>query len=312
MEPKVPSEALRVLLCGTGWIEVVSFVARALAEAGVEAEVSVRDPTRPLAPQLGDTEVALPSNARFGAAEIEAAPRLRLIQQPAVGYENIDLAAARARNLPVCNTPGSNTDAVAQAALLLILALARRVPEARRRFAEARIGGPVGRELTRRRLGIIGMGKTGARLADAARALGMEVEGVRSDAGRAALLAMLGRADVVSIHCPLTAATRGMIDDEALGAMREGALLVNVARGAIVDRDALVRALAAGRLGGVGLDVFWEEPWDPRDPLFGREDVLALPHVAGSTEEAFTRTAAVIARNVRAMLRGEPLEHRVD
>ncbi len=212
----------------------------------------------------------------------------------------------------MCNAPGSNTDAVAQAALLLILALARRAPEARRRFAEARLGAPVGRELTGRRLGIVGMGKAGARLADAARALGMEVEGVRSSDGRAALLAMLARADVVSIHCPLTGATRGMIDDEALGSMREGALLVNVARGAIVDRGALDRALAAGRLGGVGLDVFWQEPWDPRDPLFGREDVIALPHVAGSTEEAFTRIAAVIARNVRAMLRGEALEHRVD
>lgn len=312
MEPRTQGQAVRVLFCGTGWMEIVPFVERALAEAGVDAELTARDPALPLAPQLGDADVALPSNAPFGAAEIAAAPRLRLILQPAVGHEGIDLAAARARQIPVCNAPGANTDAVAQAALLLILALARRLPRAQRSMREAIVGVPCGRELTGRRLGVVGLGATGGRLADAARALGMEVEGVRSRDDRGALLAMLSRADVVSLHCPLTPATRGMIDDEALAAMRPGALLVNVARGAIVDRGALDRALAGGRLGGVGLDVFWEEPWDPADPLFARDDVVALPHVAGSTEESFTRIAAVVARNVRAWLRGEPLAHRVD
>ena len=304
--------AIRVMFCGTGWLDMIGHVRTALASAGVDAEVEARDPARPLAPQLAGAEVALPSNARFGAEELAAAPRLRLIQQPAVGHEGIDVAAARARGIPVCNAPGTNTDAVAQAALLLVLALARRVPAARRCFQEARIGAPLGVELSGRRLGVVGLGKTGARLADAARALGMEVEGVRSRSGRAALLEMLGRADVVSIHCPLTPETRGLLDEEAFAAMRPGALLVNVARGAIVDRPALERALASGRLRGAGLDVFWEEPWDPRDPLFAREDVIALPHVAGSTEEAFARIAAVVARNTRALLAGAPLEHRVD
>jgi D-3-phosphoglycerate dehydrogenase len=300
------------MFCGTGWIEVIPYIARALAVAGVDAEVVARDPSRPLAPQLDGIAVALPSNAVFGREEIAAAPRLKLIQQPAVGYEGIDVAAARAAGIPVCNAPGTNTDAVAQAALLLILVLARRLPRARRAFARAEIGTPVGIELGGRRLGVVGLGATGSRLAEFARALGMTVEGIRGRDERGGLLALLRRADVVSIHCPLTERTRGLFDDEAFAALPDGALLVNIARGAIVDRGALERALASGRLGGVGLDVFWEEPWNARDPLFARDDVIALPHIAGSTEGAFGRIAAIVARNTRDVLAGEPLVHRVD
>src|SRR5262245_49416474 len=118
--------AISVMFCGTGWLGVIPYIERALAEAGVDAVVTAHDRRRPLAPQLSSVEVALPSNARFGREEIEAAPRLRLIQQPAVGHEGIDLDAARARGIPVCNAPGINTAAVAQAALLLLLGLARR------------------------------------------------------------------------------------------------------------------------------------------------------------------------------------------
>ena len=109
---------MRALFCGTGWVDVVPMVASAVARTGVSVEVRARAPDLPLHEQLADIDIALPSNARFGAAEIEAAPRLRLIQQPAVGYEGIDLDAARARAIPVCNTPGGNSDSVAQATLL--------------------------------------------------------------------------------------------------------------------------------------------------------------------------------------------------
>lgn len=291
---------------------VVPFIERALAERGVSAEVALHDRTRPLEEQLADVDVLLPSNAHIGARELSAAPKLRLIQQPAAGYEGIDRACARARNIPVCNAPGKNADAVAQAALFLLLGLARRYPHARRAFARAEIGAPVGVELSGRTLGIVGLGRTGSRLADAARALSMNVEGVRSGDRRAGLLSMLSRADAISLHCPLTDATRGFIDDEAFNAMKPGAIVINAARGGIVDRGALVRALEAGKLGGVGLDVFWDEPWDPNDPLFARDDVMVLPHVAGSTEEAFARIAAVVAHNVDAVVRGAPLLHALE
>jgi phosphoglycerate dehydrogenase-like enzyme len=248
----------------------------------------------------------------FGADEIAAAPRLRLIQQPAVGFEGIDRVAARARGIPVCNAPGSNTDSVAQAALLLILALARRMRAASAQFERAIIGGPAGIELTGRTLGIVGMGRTGSRLATATSALGMQVHGITRAGGRDALHALLARADVVSIHCPLSDATRGLFDAAAFAAMKPGALPVNVARGAIIERDALEHALASGRLGGVGLDVFWQEPWNPSDPLFARDDVVVMPHVAGSTEESFARIAAVVAANIRALGDGTALAHRVD
>ncbi|MCA9679280.1 MAG: D-glycerate dehydrogenase, partial [Myxococcales bacterium] len=124
--------------------------------------------------------------------------------------------------------------------------------------------------------------------------------------------AFWARCDAITLHCPLTDATRGLIDDAALAAMRPGALLINAARGPIVDRAALEAALASGRLGGAGLDVFWDEPWDPTDPLWRHPRVVTLPHVAGSTTEAFDRIAAIVADNVARVRRGEPLQHRVD
>lgn len=302
---------LQVLYCGRGWPAFVDHLRAALAELEVVADVHVRDHDRPLPAQLGAVDVALPSNSLFGAEELAAAPRLRLLQQPAVGHETVDLGAARARGVPVCNAPATNTDAVAQAALLLLLGLARRLPLALRAFARAEIGAPVGVELTGKTLCVVGLGRTGERLASYARALGMNVTGVRSADGRARLLALLAEADAVSIHCPLTAATHRAFDEEAFAALKQGALLVNVARGAIVDRAALEHALAHGKLGGVGLDVYWDEPWDPADPLFAREDVLTLPHVAGATEASMTRIARVCARNVRALLDGDELAHRI-
>ncbi|MEI8255962.1 MAG: NAD(P)-dependent oxidoreductase [Deltaproteobacteria bacterium] len=304
--------SVRILFCGTGWLDIVPRIEAALSARGVDARVSVRDAGLPLRDQLGDIDVVLPSNCRFGADDLAAAPRLALIQQPAVGHEGIDIAAARARGVPVCNAPGSNTDSVAQAALLLALALARRFRVAQTAFARGTIGSPLGMDLSGRTLGVVGMGRTGSRLAEIARAIGMNVSSVGRTDGPDALLALLGRADVVSLHAPLTERTKGLLDDRAFATMKPGALLVNVARGGLVDRGALERALASGRLGGVGLDVFWEEPWDPRDPLFARDDVVVLPHVAGSTEESFARIADIVATNIAALVAHEPLVHRVD
>jgi phosphoglycerate dehydrogenase-like enzyme len=301
----------RVLYCGKGWPALVDHLRAALAELLVEADVRFRDHDRPLKEQLSDVDVVLPSNSILGSAELASAPRLRLVQQPAVGHETIDLAAARAARVPVCNAPATNSDAVAQAALLLVLALARRLPLARRAFERAEVGVPVGVELGGKTICIVGVGRTGSRLAEYAHALGMRVVGVRSVDGRARMLELLAESDVVSIHCPLTPLTHRSFDDDAFAAMKPGAFLVNVARGAIVDREALEHALDHGKLGGVGLDVFWEEPWDPNDPLFARENVVTLPHVGGTTTEALTRIARVCARNVRAIVDGEELAHRI-
>ena len=117
--------------------------------------------------------------------------------------------------------------------------------------------------------------------------------------------------DVLSLHCPLTEATRGLIDDAVLDRLKPGAFVVNCARGAILDRDAVERALATGRLGGLALDVYWDEPWDADDPLYHREDVITMPHVAGATQEALARIADIVCENIRRAARGTPPLHRV-
>ena len=300
--------AMELVFCGSGWPSIVDEIRRRLPDG---ARVRGRDRSRSLEEDLAGADVVLPSNQRLDAAAIAAPRRLVLIQQPAAGYEGIDLAAARARGVPVCNAPGVNATAVAEAALLLMLGLARRLGAARRAFAERRIGEPMGFELRGRRLGLVGEGRTGGALRRVAEGVGMQVASVRSTSTAGELRALVAAADVISIHCPLTPRTRGLFDGALLGAMQPGALLVNCARGAIIDRAALEAALAGGRLGGVGLDVFWEEPWDPADPLYARPDVLTLPHVGGSTEEAFGAIAEVVAENVRRVLRGEAPLHRV-
>jgi phosphoglycerate dehydrogenase-like enzyme len=298
---------MRVLFAGSGWKSFVDFLARHLPPS---YELAIWDRRGPLEAAVAEVEFLLPSNAPITASVVEAGSRLRLIQQPAAGVENIDLETARARGIPVCNAPGANPVAVAEAALFLMLALARRLPEAQRSFAAPVIGEPVGRQLAGRRLGIVGTGRSGTALAAIARGIGMEVSSIGSRRTDDEWDSFLAAADVVSLNCPLTDATRGLMNDRAFALMKPGALLINCSRGPVVDRGALERALD-GRLGGVGLDVFWHEPWDPADPLFAHPRVVVLPHVAGSTEEAFDGIATICADNILRVTRGDPPHHRI-
>ena len=254
--------------------------------------------------------VILPSNAPIDADAIAAPEDLRLIQQPAAGIENVDLAAAARRCVPVCNAPGANHVSVAEAATYLMLALARRVPAAARAFRERRVGVPLGIELFGKTLGIIGLGRAGTALAAIGRGLGMRILSVTSASEPAQLAALLAESDVISIHCPLTPQTRGLIGARALSRVKPGALLINCARGPIIDRAALISALDSGRVGGAGLDTYWEEPWDPDEPLYARDDVVTLPHVAGSTQESFARIADIVCDNVLRLGTGSDLMNR--
>jgi len=265
----------------------------------------------PLVEAIAEVDVLLPSNAKITPEVIHAARTLRLVQQPAAGTEQIDRATLVERGIPLCNAPGTNHISVAECALFLLLSLARRAPVAAAMLRDRVVGEPLGIELSGRTLGVIGMGRAGTALADRATALGMQVCALRRGASEAERMAFFAACDAISIHCPLTPETRGLVDARAFAAMRDGALLINVARGGVIDRAALVDALASGRLGGVGLDVHWTEPPDPEDPLYRDPRVVALPHVAGSTEEAFTRIADVVVENIARLERGEPLLHRV-
>lgn len=305
---KYSAASMRLLFCGSGWLPIVDYIA---ARLPVGTTIARWDRTQPLASVVHDVDVLLPSNAAIAADVIAAASRLRLIQQPAAGTERIARDAAIARGIPVCNAPGTNHIAVAELALYLLLALARRAPLAARALAAREVGVPIGIELSGRTLGIIGMGRTGGALAERARALGMTVLALARGASLAERRTFFAACDAISIHCPLDDATRGLVGADAFAAMRPGAFVINVARGGVIDRDALLAALASGHLGGVGLDVHWEEPPDPSDPLHADPRVVALPHVAGSTQEAFARIADVVIENLVRLERGQPLLHRV-
>lgn len=251
---------------------------------------------------------------RVDAEVFAAAPALRVVANHAVGYENLDLEAARARGIACTNTPGVLTAATADLAWALILAVARRVAEGDRLVRAGRWEGwhPLmlrGLELEGARLGIVGMGRIGRAVARRALAFGMEVVHHRGRAGgipaaAVTLETLLETSDVVSLHCPLTPDTHHLLDEAALRRMKPGAVLVNTARGPVVDEAALVRVLRDGQLLGAGLDVFEAEP-RVHPGLLDREDVVLLPHLGSATEATRRKMGRMAAENVVAVLAGE-------
>lgn len=248
---------------------------------------------------------------RVDAELLAAAPRLRVIANYAVGCDNVDLPAARARDIPVGITPDVLTDATADLALALLLALARRLPEAER---DARAGrwltweprGWLGLGLGGARLAIVGPGRIGRAVGQRAQGFGMDVRCVGREDD---LHAALGSADVVSLHAPLTAATRHLIDEAALRAMKPTALLVNTGRGGLIDQAALVRALHEGWIAGAGLDVTDPEPPARDDPLLGAPNLILLPHIGSATHAAREAMARIAVENLTAGLEAHPLPH---
>jgi glyoxylate reductase len=245
------------------------------------------------------------------SALLGGAPHLRAIANYAVGSDNIDLGACRARGIPVGVTPDALTDATADLAMALLLAAARRLPEAERAVREGawRTWDPqgfLGLELRGARLALVGPGRIGRAVGERAAAFGMQVEPVgRGDD----LHAALARADAVSLHVPLTEATRRLIGAPALAAVKAGAILVNTARGGIVDQVALAAALRDGRLAAAALDVTDPEPLPPEDPLLAAPNLIVLPHIGSATRAARERMADLAAGNLLAALAGEPMPH---
>jgi phosphoglycerate dehydrogenase-like enzyme len=273
--------------------------------------------------EMRDAAVLLHVLEPVTAAVIEAAPRLRLIQKIGVGVNTIDLAAAQARGVAVANMPGTNSAAVAEMALALMFGVLRRTVyfDSLTRAGEGWRPDPavldqVG-EIGGRTVGLVGFGASARHLAPVLSALGAEViYTARSEKPGLAyafrpLPALLEAADIVSLHTPLTAETRGLIGEAALSRMKRGAILINTARGDLVDEAALARALASGRLRGAGLDVFAAEPAAADNPLFGLPGVLAAPHLAWLTPETLSRSLDIARENCRRLEAGTPLLHRV-
>jgi glyoxylate reductase len=263
---------------------------------------------------------------RVDAQILARAPKLRVVSNMAVGVDNIDVAACTARGIPVGHTPGVLTDATADLTLALLLSAARRLPEA---AADVRAGrwstwsptGWLGTDLAGARLGLIGLGAIGTAVARRAGGFGMDVVydsrtrrpevetalGVRP-VGRDELLAT---SDFISVHVPLSSETRHLIDAAALSKVKPTAILINTARGPIVDPVALQQALGEGRLAGAALDVTDPEPLPPDAPLLSAPNLLVVPHIGSATHGTRRAMASLAIDNLLAGLRGEPLPHRV-
>jgi len=256
-------------------------------------------------------------------AVITASPRLRVIVRHGVGYENIDLHAAKKHGIPVYIARGANSQSVAELAFGLMFALARSIPwlDARTRSGHWDKPYPKGVELQGRSLGIVGLG-------DIARALIAMVAPLRmpvlildpkkpTDAAMPEgatrvpdLAALLAGSDVVSLHCPLTPATRNMMDARALAAMRPGAFLINTARGGLIDEQALAAALRDGPLAGAALDTFEQEPPEADSPLWGLQNLIATPHTGASTRAAIDRVGLIVLRTALDVIEGREPDQR--
>ncbi len=295
-----------------------------LREAG---DLWVSEHDAPLAPPdlheaVRGTAVVTLLHDRVDAEFLDAAgPQLRCVANVAVGYDNIDVAAATSRGVLVTNTPGVLTEATADLTLALILMVTRRLGEGERAIRSRtpwswHMFHMLGTGLQGKTLGIVGLGAIGVTVARRARAFGMQVAyagprradpGVEAelDAVRVPLDELLATADVVSLHCPLTEETRHLIDAERLRLMKPTAFLINTARGPIVDEAALAEALRDGSIAGAALDVFEREP--EVDPgLLELDNATLVPHLGSATLETRTAMAMLAARNAIAVCRGEP------
>jgi len=285
---------------------------------------TVHDRTAPadVVARARDADVVLTNKTPLSRETIESLPSLRYVGVLATGYNVVDIDAARDRGIPVCNVPEYSTPGVAQAVFALLLELTNHVGH----HAE---GVRAGRwsacadfcywdtplvELAGRALGVVGYGRIGRTVAAIGRAFGMEVIAARrsaagagdADVRMADLETVLRESDVVTLHCPLTPETRGLIDARRLATMKPTAFLINTARGPLVVEADLAAALDAGRLAGAGLDVLSVEPPPADNPLLGARNCIVTPHQAWATPDARRRLIAVTAENLRAFATGRP------
>jgi phosphoglycerate dehydrogenase-like enzyme len=296
------------------------------ADEGALVVVSPEEDVAKFASDLRDAEVLLHILRPVTEEVLRGAPRLRLVQKIGVGVDTINLEAAQRRGVAVANMPGTNTQAVAEAALMLMLAALRNLPGLDR---ECRVGNgwtpeqeaqerrnTLG-ELCGRTVGLVGAGAVASRLVGPLEGLGARViytdRRERPNLGieRHDLDYLLEASDVVSLHLPLTPETEGLIDQRALARMKPAAVLINTARGGLVEETALVEALTSGRLLAAGLDVLAEEPPPPDHPLLSLDNVVLTPHVAWLTQETLSRSFDVTLENIRRLRDGRDLLFRV-
>jgi D-3-phosphoglycerate dehydrogenase len=289
------------------------------ASPRIDVDVKVGLPPAELARIIADYDgLVVRSATKVGAEILEAAARLKIVGRAGIGVDNIDVKAASRRGVIVENTPSGNAVTTAEHALCLLLSMCRHIPQAtaslkagkweKKRFQ--------GTELCDKTIGVVGLGNIGRIVADRARGLRMRVIAFDPYIGQDAaaqlgvelvtLDELFARADVITVHTPLSAETRGLIGDAAIARMKKGVFIVNAARGGIVDEDALLRGLESGKVAGAALDVFVKEPPEPGNALVAHERVICTPHLGASTEEAQEKVAIEVAEQMVAFVeRGE-------
>jgi D-3-phosphoglycerate dehydrogenase len=268
--------------------------------------------------------IVIRANGAVSARLMEAAPKLKVVGRHGVGVDAIDLEAAKARGIVVCNTPDANVESVAEQAVGFMLTISKQILKADKALRQGRWGVRyeyIGQELFGRTLGMVGMGRIGSRVAEICH-FGFHMPIIYYDvvqypqleeklnAKKLPLDELLPLADYVSVHVPLLPSTKGMIGKEQIGKMKPGAILINTARGAVVDEAALVEALKSGHLAGAGMDVYEVEPTPTDNPLFQLENVVLSPHMAAHTDDAL-KAMSLVAKDILNVLEGRPPVYRV-
>ena len=272
--------------------------------------------------RAGDADVLLVNKVKLPESVLSQLPKLKYVGVLATGYDNVDTAAAARRNIAVTNVPGYSSDSVAQLTFALLLELCHHAGEHSRRVLEEKAWSrqpyycfwdfPLS-ELAGRTMGVVGLGRIGVRVAEIARAFGMNVIAYTRTPKEIAGVkcvdfdTLLAESDVISLNCPLTEQTRGLINADALARMKKTAYLINTSRGGVIVEDDLRRALDAGVIAGAAVDVLSSEPPTEDNPLLHAKNIIVTPHIAWATTEARTRLLSIVTDNLSAYLRGEKL-----
>jgi phosphoglycerate dehydrogenase-like enzyme len=313
---------MRILFCGDTFPAASQYLKRRFGLDEIVICLGDR-----ISKALDGVDIVIPLMCPIDAATMDAG-HFHLIQQWGAGLEGVDLAAAQQRGIMVANVPatGSNADSVAEHVILLTIALLRNLPEAQANVRAGLLGAPLGRMLASRTVCLYGLGSIAKALARRLRAFDVRLVGITRDphAPKVSEFGLdacysgeerdvcLAQTDVLILCARLSRETQGLIDAKALQALRPGAYLVNAARGALIDYEALYSALTSAHLAGAGLDVYWREPIAPDDPLLALPNVIATPHIAGVTDRSYEEIAEAVATNIDRFRRQEaPLNRAV-
>lgn len=294
-----------------------------LAPIAALGEITVYASTAPadIPARVADAEVIVVNKLKMNETTLNGARFLRLICVTATGFDNVDTVYCKEKGIALCNVPAYSTESVAQVTLAMALSLATNLFAYRRYVAEGRYTAsgianaltPVYHELSTLTWGVVGGGGIGRQVARVAKALGCRVllcrRSAETEFEAADIDTVCRECDIISLHVPLTDETRGMINAARIAEMKRGAILINVARGAVTDEAAVAAAVESGHLGGLGIDVFSIEPLAADSPLcriLDRDNVCLTPHMAWGAAEARARCVSVIAENIKAFFKGEP------